>query len=350
MLEQFLSGLVVRRLSQGTRGERPDWRHGSWRVLFLRADRIGDMILTTGILRAIAQAYPSLTLDVLASPLSAPVLAHEPYLNDTIVFDRRRVSGWPVSLAGLRSRGYDAVIDGAMESPALATVLLLHASRARHRIGIRAPGGDAAYTLPVPPRETAEHYVDKLGALVTAFGLQPTAVDLRPRIRLTAAEAERGERLWRGETDDRPAMGKRVLVNVSSVRDAGPWPDDRFVAVIRSVAAAAPRVDVLVISARADHQRAARIASASGARFVADNGIRDAMSIVAHADVVFTPEASIAHAASAFDKPAVVLHPAGCGRVWGPYRTDGRAVESLSGSVTGITAEEATRALLARLA
>jgi DtxR family Mn-dependent transcriptional regulator len=43
----------------------------------------------------------------------------------------------------------------------------------------------------VPPRESAEHIVDKLGALVTAFGLQPAGMDLRPRVRLTAA----GEKL-----------------------------------------------------------------------------------------------------------------------------------------------------------
>jgi ADP-heptose:LPS heptosyltransferase len=43
-------------------------------VLFLRHDRIGDMIVSTGALRAIAAAHPNLALDVLASPGNAPVL------------------------------------------------------------------------------------------------------------------------------------------------------------------------------------------------------------------------------------------------------------------------------------
>ena len=44
------------------------------RVLFLRPDRVGDMILTTGLLRGIAESAPTITLDVLASALNAPVL------------------------------------------------------------------------------------------------------------------------------------------------------------------------------------------------------------------------------------------------------------------------------------
>ena len=44
------------------------------RVLFLRPDRIGDMIVTTGVLRAIGSA-PAVALDVLASPENAAVLA-----------------------------------------------------------------------------------------------------------------------------------------------------------------------------------------------------------------------------------------------------------------------------------
>lgn len=48
------------------------------RALFLRHDRIGDMILSTGILDAIAEAQPRLALDVLASPINAPVLDAAP--------------------------------------------------------------------------------------------------------------------------------------------------------------------------------------------------------------------------------------------------------------------------------
>jgi ADP-heptose:LPS heptosyltransferase len=354
-LERFykrvVTGIIAKLMGEGARGERPDWRERPYRVLFLRHDRIGDMILSTGILRAIAEAFPkTVQLDVLASPINAPVLRHEPYVRDIVVFDRKAPLSFPAAFIDLRNRRYDAVIDCMVTAPSLTTLLLMLATGARYRIGVKSLGNDFAYTLPVPARESADHIVDKLGALVTAFGLQPTAVDLRPRIRLTAEELERGDRIWRGDTDDRPPMGKKVLVNVSAGRAHHAWPDERFASVIRAVRAKYPNAEIAVVSSPADRGRAAQIAAEGGARLVEDRGIRDAMSIVAHADVIFTPDTSISHVCSALGKTAVVLHPRGNSAIWGPYKTDGRAVDSLTESVTDITAAVASEVLLARLA
>ncbi|MBL0892041.1 MAG: hypothetical protein IBJ19_15715, partial [Gemmatimonadaceae bacterium] len=46
---------------------------GPQRVLFLRPDRIGDMIVSTGVIRAIGGAADTV-LDVLAAPANATVL------------------------------------------------------------------------------------------------------------------------------------------------------------------------------------------------------------------------------------------------------------------------------------
>ena len=69
---------------------RPDWEARSWRVLFLRHDRIGDMIVSTAAIQAIAAAHPNLVLDVLASPANAPVLSGFPGVRKVVVFDRRQ--------------------------------------------------------------------------------------------------------------------------------------------------------------------------------------------------------------------------------------------------------------------
>lgn len=349
LVKRLTTAAISRLMGQHARGERPDWRSRPHRVLFLRHDRIGDMILSTGILRAIAQAHPTIQLDVLASRSNAAVLRHEPYLHEVIAFDKHAPLRFPAMFRALRRRRYDAVIDCMVTAPSTTTLLLMLASGAPIRIGVANRGNDFAYTLPVPPRESAEHIVDKLGALATAFGLQPATLDLRPRVRLTAAEEERGERVW-SDAAGGPSDGVRLLVNVSAGRAHHYWPDDRFVSLIRAVREREPGARILVVSSPSDRQRAGRIAADAGARAVADEGIRDAMAIVARSDVVFTPDTSIAHAASAFDKPAVALHPRGFAAIWGPYETDGRAVESATDRVADISADEAARALMARFA
>lgn len=342
--------VIGRLMGQSARGERPDWRDGQYRVLFLRHDRIGDMIVSTGILRAIAEAFPAtIRLDVLASRINAPVLKNEKYINEVVVFDKKKISGYLTAFRELRKRKYDAVIDCMVDAPSTTTLLLMLASGARYRIGVKR-GNDFAYTLAVPPRETAEHIIDKLGALVTAFGLQPTALDLRPRVKLSADELERGEQAWRGESEHAPRQGPRLLVNVSAGRSHHYWPDERFVSVVRAVREKIPAAEVVIVSSPGDRGRAAAIAAEGGARLVADEGIRDAMSIVARCDIAFTPDTSISHACSAFSKPAVVMHPRGFAAIWGPYETEGKAIESLTENVIDITADQAARSLLSRFA
>jgi ADP-heptose:LPS heptosyltransferase len=66
----------------------PDWSSGVQRLLFLRHDRIGDMIVSTAAMRAIAESHPGIELDVLASPANAPVLEGADFVGNVIVFDR----------------------------------------------------------------------------------------------------------------------------------------------------------------------------------------------------------------------------------------------------------------------
>src|SRR5262252_9838451 len=74
--------------------ESPRWGERPHRVLFLRHDRAGDMVLSTGVMRAIARSHPTITLDVLASPANADILAASDYVNAVIVFDKRRLSSY----------------------------------------------------------------------------------------------------------------------------------------------------------------------------------------------------------------------------------------------------------------
>lgn len=335
--------LIAASLRSDARGERPDWRSRDHRVLFLRHDRIGDMILSTGILRAIAASAETIRLDVLASPLNAPVLRAESYVHEVLVFDRYRPLSYPGAAAQLRARRYDAVIDCMITAPSTTTLLLMLASGARHRIGVRH-GNDFAYTLALPPRDDAVHIVDKLGALLPAFGIEPDAADLRPRITLTAAERDAGARAW-GDSGATAADGPRrvrLLVNVSAGVAIRRWPDERFVRVVQLVRERVPgSVNVAFIGSPAERERSERIARASLARVIDTPTLRDAFGVVATSDVVFTPDTSIVHAASAFGIPAAVLFPRGKPALWGQYGVDGWGIESPTTDIEPIAADDA---------
>jgi ADP-heptose:LPS heptosyltransferase len=317
--------------------EPPDWDARPHRVLFLRHDRIGDMILSTGLLKVIATSHPTITLEVLASPANAPVLRHDPHVSSVVLFDRTKPWRYASVMRRLRRGRYDAVIDCMPTAPSLTTLLLMLASGAGHRIGVGGRGHDEAFTLLVRPRPHAAHIVDKLAALAEAFGVDPDAADFRPQLYLTESERSLASSTWSAGASG--AGGRRLLVNISSGHAVRRWPDDRFVAAIRHVIVREPGLVVIVVGAPDERSRAADIARDAGVSFVPTPTLREALALVATADFVLTPDTGLAHAASAFSRPAVVMYFRGKAASWGLYRSKGAEVSGPDGTLASLPLE-----------
>jgi ADP-heptose:LPS heptosyltransferase len=322
----------------------PDGDARPRRVLLLRYDGIGDMILSTGLLRAVATSHPNIVVDVLASSANAPVLRDDPHAGRILIFDKRKAWRYPLVAYRLRRARYDAVVDRLPTAPSLTAILLMLASGARHRVGVSGLGNEAYFTVLVPPPPPgADHIVEHLAALAAAFGVDPQAADFRPAIYLSSGEAAGAAAVWRAHTER--GEGRRMLVNVSAAVTQRRWPDDHFVSAIRHIVAKDPRLAVIVIGAPHDVERVDQIARAARVPAVRTATIRDAFALVATADFVFTPDTSIGHAAVAFSKPAVVLYPRGNARRWGLYRGQGYELSSPEAAVSSLPPEPVFAAL-----
>jgi ADP-heptose:LPS heptosyltransferase len=320
----------------------PRWDERPYRVLFLRHDRAGDMILSTGVLRAIARSHPTITLDVLASPANASIIDGAEYVDTVITFDKHALGSYPATARRLRRARYDAVVDCMVTAPSVTTLLLVLASGARHRIGIAGRGNDAAFTLTVPPDPRPDgHMVDRLSALARAFGVDPATMDRHPSLDLRESERARAESAW-GPND---GAGARVLVNISAGTMERTWPDDRYAAVLRHIRERHPNAMLRVISAPSENARAMQIAELADAAAVPTPTIRDAFALVASADLVVTPDTSIAHAASAFRVPAVAMYTSEKSERWGLYDNPGRMVIHPGSSLEGLSAERVVDAV-----
>jgi ADP-heptose:LPS heptosyltransferase len=343
-LEQSWRKLWIRllvRLMRRPSDSEPDWGSAPRRVLFLRHDRAGDMILSTGVMRAIAHSYPTISLDVLASPINASLVAHAMYLKNVIVFDKKKVTSYLPTALRLRRARYHAVVDCMVTAPSVTTLLLMLASGARFRIGIAGRGNDNAFNIAVPA-ETAEdaHMIDRLAALASAFGPLPSAADRQPVLELTPDELGRAHAAWKSR-DGAP----RILVNISAGTSERVWPEANYTAVMRHVLERAPEAAVRVMSSPSEIDRANRIANAGGGVAVRTPGIRDAVALVATADFVLTPDTSIAHAVSAFQKPAVALYVKGKRERWALYGGPGESIEHIDHDLDGLPLARVLRAI-----
>ena len=301
-----------------TRVAVPDWKARPYRVLFIRDDGIGDLMVTMEIMRAITEVAPGITLDVLASPSNAAFARSLPFVNEVIVHRRGfLLSAWP-TWRRLRRNRYDVVIDGrvAIRNVNKQTTMLMLASGAPVRIGIAGRRNDRVYSVPVHMEEIP-HWVDAHVALARPFGIRPEDRDWRARLPLSDVDRARGEAAWERAGTGRP----RVLVNPFSASADRQWPLERFEPVIRHLRARLPRCTVIVPTMPAGDPVAERIASDSGAVAVKLT-LPEVTAVTATADLVVSPDTSITVIASAFRVPVLALMRRDTEQ-WVPYRAEG---------------------------
>ena len=85
---------------------------GEMHILFVTATRIGDAVLSTGLLSYLIDRYPTARLTIAAGPVAAPLFEAVPQLERLEVVEKRRWSAhWLPFYAAVATRRWDLVVD-----------------------------------------------------------------------------------------------------------------------------------------------------------------------------------------------------------------------------------------------
>ncbi|HEV8236689.1 MAG TPA: glycosyltransferase family 9 protein [Gemmatimonadaceae bacterium] len=314
------------KLFGGEGGPLPDWSDRPYNLLFIRYDKLGDMIMCSGVLREIVRAHPAISVDVLTTPANAPALENLSFVRDVIVHERGRRPGLLPIVRRLEQNRYDVAIDGLVWRPSVSsyTTKLMLASRARWRVGSAGRRNDFVYNVPVspPPTRWAEHHVHHLARLAVPFGLEVSDGDWRPEIALTSAECVAAEWRW----DAVPGSGPRVLVNLSAGHPERRWSDQKFTQLVAHVRRRMPNAGIAIVALPGERTSADRLAAQVHGSAMTP-GLRELFALVASADVIVTPDTAVSHIASAFQRTTLtLLRRRAEYHIWVPYRTPGRNV------------------------
>lgn len=294
----------------------PPATNPDYRVLFIRYERISDMIMATSLIRNIATSLPGGKVDVIVTPTTAPVLQGNPYVGSVLVLERNSFRSYGDLMRQLRRERYTVMVDGRINNPPIftSTLLLMYAGRARFRVGARGDRKPRIYNVSVPEWNRVDHYIEGSKHLAVPFGVDPQSVDWQPEIFLAEEERAWAEERWKdahemvtsgaGETT---GTIKRLLVNLSASEPKRRWPDGKFIATLQGVRVRAPNMPIIVIGLPIEWESVNAVASAVNGLPVSTPQLRDAFALVGTSDMVFTPDTSISHAASAFRRPSLVL-------------------------------------------
>jgi heptosyltransferase-2 len=139
-------------------------------VLVVQTSFLGDVVLTTPLLRALRERARPRRLAVLVRPEAAPLISGHPDVDDVLVDDKRGDDGWPGGLLRTARRVRHERFDVAV-SPhrSLRTAIMLAAAGVPRRIGFRdAPGAPLYHERVV--RDLGRHAVERILALAGPFG------------------------------------------------------------------------------------------------------------------------------------------------------------------------------------
>ena len=310
------------------------------RILLLRHDRIGDVLISVPVIRALRHRYPRAHIDMLFSRVNYGVRqAIAPYIDHALRYDKTVTSAARVAVA-LRAARYDIVVDLA-DNPSVSSQLAARSSGARYRLGIlHERAGHYTHAVPALDRQRV-HIVERIAQLLLPFGVDPARVSLDLEYQLS--ESDRAAARSQLAATDRSL---RLGVNISGSSAFKYWGVENFVACLRRFQAADPRFAVWVGGAPAYRDDIEAIAKGAGTAVLPPLPVfHEFAGMVREFDLLLTPDTSVVHLAAAWKIPVVALyHQAPDLMPWLPYHSPHRAVLHAAG-VPAISVSDVTEAL-----
>ncbi len=194
-------------------------------ILIIKLRHIGDVLLSTPVLRGLREAYADAQLTMLVNRGTEGVLAHNPDINEVLCLEKGDWTAQLKFVQMLRRRGFDCVID-LTDGDRSAVISL--ATGAPVRIGFNAEHRwrGLLYSQVATPRPMDQHRVDYDLCALRALGLDPKPG--RPTVSVSPSEEQVVEK-WLQEHglagEDTPWL---VLFQPGARYSLKVWPPERF--------------------------------------------------------------------------------------------------------------------------
>ncbi|MBN2438706.1 MAG: glycosyltransferase family 9 protein [Deltaproteobacteria bacterium] len=222
-------------------------------ILFIRVDRVGDMVLSTPAFEAIKAAFPRAQLTVMASKVNMSILKYNPHVDEVIVYDRSAILTEKIHfLKGLRRHHFDLAIDPC-DDYELETAWIAWMSGATYRIGYAAYGREIFLNGPTPKIEAEKHFIDVTRDLLRFIGV--TSDHYHPLIYL-----DESEQVWATKWLKEKGLQDKMLIAIhpGAHYETQRWPPKYHAELIRLIRDRT-KTEVILFGAPADAGLIAKI-------------------------------------------------------------------------------------------
>jgi ADP-heptose:LPS heptosyltransferase len=271
----------------------PDTANQTSRLLAVRLDGLGDVILTGPAIRALAARCDSLT--VLTGPAGAEAAALLPGVDEVLVYEAPWIEADapPLDLGRLRFLEHELDLRAIAGVPRISAISVDYPGSlldVRHRVDDDIPEPERALSLAaaagfsLPPDDDGR--LSLLRPLPAVHGLAPA--------------------------------GEYVVVHPGCTAPARSWPTERWAETVRALAAAGHVV--AVTGTPAECELTAAVAGEDGIDLGGRTTLAELAAVLRGAQVAIAPNTGPAHVAAAVGTPVVSLFaPVVPAARWAPY-------------------------------
>lgn len=278
------------------------------RILAVRLDRIGDVVLSLPALERLRQRFPTSHITVLTRPATRPLLEGHPDVDEVIEYDYGRRGRHGSVLGNLRfliemwRKRFDIAV---VLNPSLRSYLIPYVIGVPYRIGFKW-GPDFLLTASTPDArsEGLSHESElTLGVLKPLEAHGPAGL---PRIELFDEEIAAVRELLKRTL---PGAAPLLAVHAGASCPSKRWPVERFVETISAVSAASG-CRVLLVGGEEERALSARIAGQCPgpcADLTGQLTLRQLACALKMSDALLTNDSGPGHVAAAVGTPVVTV-------------------------------------------
>ena len=279
-------------------------------VLFLRYDRIGDMVITTPVFRELKQNYPEINISVLASSINQNVLHNNPYVDKVFLNYKNNFLKDLPTLLKLRRNKYDVCVEFD-HSVIPHAIIRLRIINPKKIISVFKKG---RYGVTGNELKLYDFYTDKPeGAHFQKIWLNT----LSPfKVKSSSNQYD----LFCSDYQKEKAknylslFGKKILVgiNIEGAVKGKRIQLNKVQEICRGIFNINNNVQIILLSNPRKIKKISQFCQNLKLSYVVPSykteSILDAAALIEKLDLVISPDTSIVHLASAFNKPIISIH------------------------------------------
>jgi ADP-heptose:LPS heptosyltransferase len=279
-------------------------------ILFLRYDRIGDMVITTPVFRELKLAYPHISITVLASKANQGVLLNNPYVDHIVTNHKNNLLQDLPSLLQFRKQQFDVCIefDHSVIPHAIIRLKIINPKKV---ISVKKDGRygvDGSELLLYDfytEKPSNAHFRDIWLATLNPFDVKPKSNNYD--LFITDAQQKQAQNFIKqysskflvGINLEGAVKGKKIRFSELHQICQGLYKENN-------------NIQIIILTTPSNIRSINEKVTESSLDYVVTsyktNTILDAAALISQLDLIITPDTSIVHIASVFNKPIVTIH------------------------------------------